>query len=71
MAKCAVCGKGVQFGHNVSHSHRKTNRMWKPNIKRVRCKVNGGNKKLYVCTRLTFKESWQNERISLCFAVFL
>ena len=26
-------------GHNVSHSHKKTNRMWKPNIKHVRCKV--------------------------------
>ncbi len=50
MAKCSVCGKGVQFGHNVSHSHRKTNRMWKPNIKRVRCKVNGAHKRLYVCT---------------------
>lgn len=51
MAKCSVCGKSVHFGNNVSHSHRKTNRMWKPNIKRVKCKVNGGNKRLYVCTR--------------------
>lgn len=51
MAKCAVCGKSVQFGNNVSHSHRKTRRMWKPNIKHVRCKVNGVSKKLYVCTR--------------------
>ena len=50
MAKCAVCGKSVQFGHNVSHSHKKTNRMWKPNIKHVRCKVNGVPKRLYVCT---------------------
>ncbi|MBQ3154731.1 MAG: 50S ribosomal protein L28, partial [Clostridia bacterium] len=24
MAKCSVCGKGVSFGHNVSHSNRKT-----------------------------------------------
>ena len=50
MAKCAVCGKSVQFGHNVSHSHKKTNRMWKPNIKHVICKVNGVPKRLYVCT---------------------
>ncbi|MCI9019563.1 MAG: 50S ribosomal protein L28 [Eubacterium sp.] len=50
MAKCSVCGKGVLFGHNVSHSNRKTNRMFKPNIKSVRCKVNGATKKLYVCT---------------------
>ena len=35
MAKCSVCGKGVVFGQNVSHSNRKTNRSWKPNIRKV------------------------------------
>ena len=40
MAKCAICGKGAHFGNNVSHSHRRTNRMWKANIKRVKVKVN-------------------------------
>ena len=49
MAKCAVCGKGAHFGNNVSHSHRRSNRMWKSNIKRVSCKVNGTPMKLYVC----------------------
>ena len=29
MAKCAVCGKAAHFGNNVSHSHRKSNRMCK------------------------------------------
>ena len=23
MAKCDICGKGVHFGNNVSHSHRR------------------------------------------------
>ena len=41
MAKCCVCGKGVVFGHNVSHSNRKTNRSWKPNIRKVKAMVNG------------------------------
>lgn len=50
MAKCAICGKSVQFGKNVSHSHRRTNRIWKPNIKRVRVQVNGGTKRMPVCT---------------------
>ena len=50
MAKCAVCGKGVHFGIKVSHSHRRSNKMWKPNIKSVRVKVNGGTKKMPVCT---------------------
>ena len=50
MAKCAVCDKAVHFGNNVSHSHRRSNKMWKPNIKSVRVKVNGGTKKMPVCT---------------------
>ena len=49
MAKCAVCGKAAHYGNNVSHSNRKTCRMWKSNIRRVSCKVNGTPKKLYVC----------------------
>ena len=49
MAKCAVCGKGAHFGNNVSHSHRRSNRMWKSNIKSVKCNVNGTPKKLYAC----------------------
>ena len=51
MAKCDVCGKGVVFGHNVSHSNRKTNRAWKPNIRRVKAVVEGSNKTVYVCPR--------------------
>ena len=46
MAKCAVCGKSVHFGNNVSHSHRRSNKMWKPNIKKVKVLVNGGAKKM-------------------------
>ena len=51
MAKCSVCGKGVSFGHNVSHSNRKTNRMWKPNIRKVKANVNGTVKTVAVCSR--------------------
>ena len=50
MAKCDICGKGAHFGCNVSHSHRKTNRIWNSNVKNVKCKVNGGAKKMHVCT---------------------
>ncbi len=50
MAKCDICGKGVHFGNNVSHSNRKTNRIWHSNVKRVKCKVNGGAKRMHVCT---------------------
>ena len=51
MAKCDVCGKGMVFGNTISHSHRKTNRTWKPNIRRVKAIVNGTPKTVYVCSR--------------------
>ena len=51
MAKCSICGKGVTFGHNVSHSNRKTNRTWKPNIRKVKAVVNGSNTTVSVCSR--------------------
>lgn len=33
---CQVTGKKPSFGKNVSHSHRRTNRRWNPNIQRKR-----------------------------------
>ena len=51
MAKCDVCGKGVVFGIKVSHSHRRSNRSWKPNVKRVKAIVDGTPCHVYVCTR--------------------
>ncbi len=50
MAKCSVCDKSVHFGNAVSHSHRRSNKVWKPNIKSVRVKQNGQTKRMYVCT---------------------
>ena len=35
MAQCALTGKKVLFGHNVSHSKRRTNRSFNPNIQKV------------------------------------
>ncbi|MCQ2541793.1 MAG: 50S ribosomal protein L28 [Lachnospiraceae bacterium] len=50
MAKCDICQKGAHFGNNVSHSHRRSNRIWNSNIKSVKCLVNGTSKRLHVCT---------------------
>ena len=33
--KCPVTGKGVQVGHNVSHSNIKTKRRYLPNLQTV------------------------------------
>lgn len=51
MAKCDLCGKGPQFGHNVSHSKRRTNRRWLPNIRQATVVVNGKEMRLKVCMR--------------------
>ena len=39
MAVCAVCGKGVKFGNQISHSHRRSNRTFKANLKHVTIKT--------------------------------
>ena len=46
MAKCAICDKGAHFGIQVSHSHRRNNKMWKSNIKKVKVNINGAAKKM-------------------------
>ena len=51
MAKCQICGKGPQFGHNVSHSMRHTKRRWKPNIQRKRLSVDGRELRVCVCAK--------------------
>ena len=48
---CEVCQKGAMSGHNVSHSNRKSNRVWAPNVQNVRVLVNGQPKRMNVCTR--------------------
>ena len=51
MAKCSICDKGAHFGIKVSHSHRRSNKMWKSNVKSVKIKTaEGGARKTYVCT---------------------
>ena len=51
MAKCDICGKTPQFGHNVSHSNRKTKRQFKPNIQRVKIMENGRLVRKQLCAR--------------------
>ena len=51
MAKCEICGKSVTFGIKVSHSHRRSNRTYKPNVKKVKAIVNGTPCRVNACTR--------------------
>ena len=49
--KCDICGKKVLFGHNVSHSKRRTNRRFSPNVHSLRENDGGGARTIHICTR--------------------
>ncbi|HLR21371.1 MAG TPA: 50S ribosomal protein L28 [Tissierellaceae bacterium] len=49
--RCEVCDKGKVFGNKVSFSNIKSNRSWKPNIRKVRAIVDGSVKRINVCTK--------------------
>jgi large subunit ribosomal protein L28 len=53
MAKrCEICGKGPQFGNNVSHANNKTRRRFNPNLQQVRVQLpTGAAGRMKVCTR--------------------
>ncbi len=62
--KCDICGKGTVAGHNVprkgqakkaggvgQHIGVKTKRVFKPNLVKIRAKIEGTIKTLTMCTR--------------------
>jgi len=59
--KCEICGKTANFGHNVSHSKKRTLRRWLPNIHRVTIMVEGKKRKVNICTRC-FRTQYKTAR---------
>lgn len=51
MAKCEICSKGQLFGSNVSHSNRKSNKAWKPNIRKIKIVDSGTSKTINICAK--------------------
>jgi large subunit ribosomal protein L28 len=49
--RCEMCGKGPVVGHRISHAHNVTKRRWMPNLVSIRATVNGGARRVRVCTR--------------------
>lgn len=62
--RCEICGKGTRVGNRVARRGlpkkkggigvkvtAKTKRKFKPNIQKVRVVVNGGVRRMRVCTR--------------------
>ena len=48
---CEICGKAPVAGRSISHSHRVTNRMFRPNVQKVTINDNGRVRKANVCTK--------------------
>ncbi|MBR53586.1 50S ribosomal protein L28 [Candidatus Poribacteria bacterium] len=48
---CEVCGKKPMTGNNISGSRVHTKRRWLPNLQKVRVQLDGGVRRMKVCTR--------------------
>ncbi len=51
MKICEVFGKKVGHGNLVSHSHRSTKRIWRPNLQVMSISVDGKDVRVRVCTK--------------------
>ena len=51
MQICEVFGKKVGHGNMVSHSHRSTKRIWRPNLQTMKLNVDGSEITVRVCTK--------------------
>lgn len=46
-----VCDKKAQVGNTVSHSNRKSKRLWNANLQKINILIEGKKRKEYVCTK--------------------
>jgi len=46
-----VCDKRSQIGNKVSHSNRKSKRLWNANLQKINIILGGKKSKEYVCTK--------------------
>ena len=49
-AKCMNCNKGIMMGHRVSHSKRRTNHGFKPNLQKKTFVLDGKRVSVKLCT---------------------
>src|SRR3989344_3334836 len=48
---CQNCGKGIGYGHAVSHAKNRTKRLFKPNIQKLKVMRDGRQIRVKLCTR--------------------
>lgn len=51
MRICDLSGKKTMHGKNVSHSNKKTNRIWKPNLQTKTIMIDGEKVKIRACAK--------------------
>ena len=51
MIMCDICGKTAMTGHNVSHSKRRTNRRFLPNLQRKKITIAGTTRTVKICAQ--------------------
>lgn len=61
--KCENCGKGIMYGHNVSHSKRRTRRIFKPNLHLVKISFGTVKKRMKLCTKCLRKLKNQKAKV--------
>jgi large subunit ribosomal protein L28 len=63
---CFNCGKGVMYGHNVSHAKNRTRKIFKPNLHSARIVVGGVQKRVKLCTKCQriFKKTIPVEKVA-------
>lgn len=63
MQRCEITGRGITFGNQISHSHRVTGRIWRPNLQSTKIVINGVAVKVKVCAKTlkTLKGSNESE----------
>jgi len=48
---CVVCGKRPMAGNHVSHAGNRNRRRWLPNLQKVKVRIDGEVKRVWVCAR--------------------
>ena len=61
MQRCEVFGKSTGHGNTVSHSHRSSKRIWRPNLQVMTLNINGSELKVRVCTKAMKTLKGKNE----------
>ena len=49
--QCSICGKKPVVGRTISHAHNVRARRFEPNLQKVRAMINGGVRRIRVCSR--------------------